>query len=250
MRNLAREAGAVVRYLVAKLVGDNEATDLETVSKISTVVDKSMLIEILGPTKFEEDPRSRLARIGVSTGLAYTGNGSGSVLYIECVQMEGKGKVQITGSVADVMQESVHTAISWIRSNIRQPSSAKALLDGQDLHVHFPAGATKKDGPSAGVAIVVALVSLVTHRRVNPECAMTGEVSLTGAVLPIGGLKEKSLAAARNGIKKVFIPARNVKDLYDVPESVKKVVEFIPVDSVEQVLEKVFLDDAPIQSKL
>ncbi len=250
VRNLDREIGAVVRYLVAKVVGeadDGEGARLshEGLSKVVTVIRESQLAEILGPSKFEEDARDRLSRPGVSVGLAFNGTGSGSVLYIEATQMVGKGKVQITGSVADVMQESVHTAVSWIRSNSKFCQITGPILEGHDLHIHFPSGAMPKDGPSAGVAVTVALVSLLSGRRVASDCAMTGEVSLTGLVLPIGGVKEKSLAAHRNGVKRVFLPKRNLKDLHDVPEAVKKDVQFIGVSAVEEVLEHVFDPASP-----
>jgi ATP-dependent Lon protease len=164
----------------------------------------------------------------------------GSVLYIEAVQMAGKGEVMTTGSLGDVIKESCHTALSYIRSNPIQTQVVNPRLDQTDIHVHFPDGATKKDGPSAGVAITVALVSLLTDRIVRSDTAMTGEVSLSGIVLPVGGIKEKVLAAHRNNIRRVYLPKSNLKDLHEIPESVAKDMEFIGVRAVEEVLEGVF----------
>merc|ERR1711991_247643 len=239
VRQLNRLLAAVVRWIVASVVRQDEDNELaqQGLGKTVTTVDVSQLETILGPPKYEEDSRDRLSRYGVAIGLGYTGTGSGSILYIECAQMASReGKVQTTGSLGDVMKESVNIAVSWIRSNPDATLILGPILDQMDLHVHFPDGATPKDGPSAGVAITVALVSLMSKRLVRPDAAMTGEMSLSGIVLPVGGIKEKVLAAHRNGLRRVYLPQRNMKDLHSVPEAVKNDIVFVPVSSIEEVL--------------
>ena len=173
---------------------------------------------------------------GVVTGLAWTMAG-GEILFIETKTVNGNGKVTITGQLGDAMKESVEIAISLVKDMYPEETSSMANLD---LHIHVPEGATPKDGPSAGITILTALVSLFTGRPVPPKIAMTGEVSLRGNVMPIGGLPEKLMAAVRAGVKTVFIPDKNVEDLEDVAEEVKSELEIIPVKKVTDVLKKVF----------
>jgi Lon-like ATP-dependent protease len=182
---------------------------------------------------------------GVSTGLGYLGNGSGAVMPIEAVAMPGKGGLQLTGKLGEVIRESAQIALSWVKAHAFElgvtRNADEILLDGRDVHIHMPEGAVGKDGPSAGTAIVTALVSLVSGRRVDGDIAMTGEMSLTGRVLAVGGLKEKILAAHRAEIKTLLIPAANRSDVEEnVPESVKEGIKFVYVESVDEVLSEVF----------
>ena len=174
-------------------------------------------------------------RIGVVTGLAWTEVG-GEILKIETVVMPGKGKMEITGQLGSVMQESIKAAKSYIRSKSLEYGIIPPIFEKKDFHVHVPEGATPKDGPSAGVGMVTSIVSAITEIPVDKNIAMTGEITLRGIVLPIGGLKEKLLAAHRAGIKKVLIPFENKKDLLEIPEVIKKNIEIIPVKNVDEVL--------------
>jgi ATP-dependent Lon protease len=175
-------------------------------------------------------------QVGVVTGLAWTEVG-GELLTIEGVMMPGKGKMTVTGNLRDVMKESISAAASYVRSRAVDFGVEPPQFDKRDIHVHVPEGATPKDGPSAGVAMVTAIVSMMTGIPVRKDVAMTGEITLRGRVLPIGGLKEKLLAALRGGIKKVLIPEENAKDLADLPETVKNGLEIIPVARMDEVIE-------------
>jgi ATP-dependent Lon protease len=174
--------------------------------------------------------------VGLASGLAWTEVG-GEILYIEISLFPGKGELLVTGQIGEVMQESARAALTWTKANQEHLGIDKDAFDNQDIHIHVPAGAIPKDGPSAGIAMVTALVSAFTGRRVNNLVAMTGEVSLRGRVLPIGGLKEKALGALRAGIKQVIIPEKNKKDLYDIPKNVKSKLKFTCVRDVNQVLD-------------
>jgi ATP-dependent Lon protease len=191
--------------------------------------------EHLGPIRFFREARLKTSAPGVVTGLAYTPVG-GEVLHIEATRYEGKGQISLTGQIGNVMKESAQAAFSLVRSRVKELGIDPEVFKETDIHVHVPAGAVPKDGPSAGIAMFTALASLFTNRPVSSEVAMTGEVTLRGLVLPIGGLKEKSLAAARAGIKKVIIPKLNEKDLPEIPEEVKKKVTFCPAETVDDVL--------------
>ena len=177
----------------------------------------------------------------MTTGLAWTEVG-GDILFIEAVDMPGKGKVTQTGKLGDVMKESIETAYSVVRSNSKELGIDPEVFEKTDVHVHVPEGATPKDGPSAGIAMCTTLVSVFTKRPVRSDVAMTGEITLQGRVLPIGGLKEKLLAALRGGIKTVIIPQENVKDLAEIPDNVKNEMEIIPVSKASEVL-KIALRD-------
>jgi ATP-dependent Lon protease len=195
--------------------------------------------ESLGPRRFAGEVRKRTSDPGVATGLAVTSVG-GDVLFIEATAMPGTGKLTITGQLGDVMRESAQAALSWVRRNVddvAEPDLPEDWFAKHDIHVHVPAGAVPKDGPSAGVAMTVALASLVSGKPVDSDVAMTGEVTLTGQVLPIGGLKEKSLAAQRAGIKRVIVPARNKGDVAEIPEHELGSLEFVYVDRIEQALD-------------
>jgi ATP-dependent Lon protease len=195
-----------------------------------TVVEKE-----LGPPKFLHDEKLDTPRLGIVTGLAWTSVG-GELLHIEVLRFPGKGHVQLTGQLGEVMKESVQAAWSLLRSRGAGLGIGRDAFAEHDVHVHVPAGATPKDGPSAGVAMFTALASQFTGRPVRADVAMTGEISLRGAVLPIGGLKEKLLAAVRAGIKTVLIPHENEKDLVDLPTEARRKLKVIPVRTVDDVL--------------
>jgi ATP-dependent Lon protease len=217
------------------------------------VVTPDMLVKMLGPEKFYKEIAERTAIPGVATGLAWTAAG-GDLLFIEATRMGGKGSLILTGQLGDVMKESAQTALSWIRSRALDFGLAEKLdqhfLEKTDIHVHFPAGAIPKDGPSAGVTIITALVSLLTGRRTRSDTAMTGEVTLRGLVLPVGGIKEKVLAAHRAGIKNIILPARNEKDLLDIPANVKEEIHFIFAKIVDDVLEAGLEEGHPAKKTL
>ncbi len=237
VRNLEREIGSVFRAIAVK-VAEGQSKDHEVISP-------EVVEEVLGPKKFVSEVADRTSEPGVATGLAWTAVG-GDILFIEATRMPGKGKLILTGQLGDVMKESVTAALSFVRGR----AAALGLdpgnfLENVDLHVHVPAGAVPKDGPSAGVTMYTALVSLLTGVPVRPDVAMTGEITLRGNVLQIGGLKEKLLAAHRAGIKRVIIPDRNVKDLIDVPDEVKKEMEILSVKRMDEVLALALKDPPP-----
>ncbi len=226
VRNLEREIAKIARKLVKKI---------DAKEKVNTSLSEKELSNFLGVQKFKYGEIEEENRIGVVTGLAWTEVG-GEILKIESAVMPGKGKMQITGKLGEVMQESVKAAKSYIRSKSLEFGIIPPIFDKKDFHIHVPEGATPKDGPSAGIAMVTSIVSAITEIPVDKKVAMTGEVTLRGLVLPIGGLKEKLLAAHRAGIKKVLIPIENKKDLTEVPDSIKKNMEIIPVKNVDEVL--------------
>jgi len=226
VRNLEREISKIARKIVKKIDGKE---------KVNNPIKDLDLPSYLGIEKFNYDEIEEQNRIGVVTGLAWTEVG-GEILKIETVVMPGKGKMEITGKLGDVMQESVKAAKSYIRSKSLEYGIIPPIFDKKDFHVHVPEGATPKDGPSAGVGMITSIVSAITEIPVDKNIAMTGEITLRGIVLPIGGLKEKLLAAHRAGIKKVLIPFENKKDLAEIPEVIKKNIEIIPVKNVDEVL--------------
>jgi ATP-dependent Lon protease len=230
VRQLEREIGTVVRK-VARQVAEGTA-------KRKVTITEPRVLELLGKRKFLSEARRRTSRAGVATGLAWTPVG-GVVLFIEATAMPGRGRLTITGQIGEVMQESAQAALSYVRSNAGEivPDLPEDWFANHDIHIHVPAGATPKDGPSAGVAMVTALVSLLMGRPVRSDVAMTGEITLSGQVLPIGGLKEKALAAQRNRIRRVIAPALNEQDADDVPAHLRKDLEFVFVSTIDQVLD-------------
>jgi len=226
VRNLEREISKIARKIVKKIDGKD---------KINNPINELDLSNYLGIEKYNYGEIEKQDRIGVVTGLAWTEVG-GEILKIETVIMPGKGKMEITGQLGSVMQESIKAAKSYIRSKSLDYGIIPPIFDKKDFHVHVPEGATPKDGPSAGVGMVTSIVSAITEIPVDKNIAMTGEITLRGIVLPIGGLKEKLLAAHRAGIKKVLIPFENKKDLVEIPEVIKKNIEIIPVKNVDEVL--------------
>jgi ATP-dependent Lon protease len=227
VRNLERELSNTVRKAVKEIV-------LSKKKKVT--VNPTVLEDYLGPPRYRYGMAETEDQVGVVTGLAWTEVG-GELLTIEGVMMPGKGKMTVTGNLKDVMRESISAAASYVRSRAIDFGIEPPLFDRRDIHVHVPEGATPKDGPSAGIAMATSIVSILTGIPTNRDVAMTGEVTLRGRVLPIGGLKEKLLAALRGGIKKVLIPEDNAKDLVDLPKSVKEGMEIVPVSRMEQVLQ-------------
>ena len=226
VRNLEREISKIARKLVKKI---------DSKEKVNNPINDEDLKDLLGIQKFNYGEIEEQNRIGVVTGLAWTEVG-GEILKIESAVMPGKGKMQITGKLGDVMQESVKAAKSYIRSKSLDFGIIPPIFDKKDFHIHVPEGATPKDGPSAGIGMVTSIISAITEIPVNKNVAMTGEITLRGLVLPIGGLKEKLLAAHRAGIKKVLIPVENKKDLIEVPKTIKDSMEIITVKNVDEVL--------------
>ncbi|GHB35790.1 Lon protease [Pseudovibrio japonicus] len=227
VRNLEREMSTLSRKAVK---------DILTSDKESVTVDEDMVEEYLGVPRFRFGQVEEEDQIGVVTGLAWTEVG-GELLTIEGVMMPGKGKMTVTGNLRDVMKESISAAASYVRSRSEDFGIEPPLFDKRELHVHVPEGATPKDGPSAGIAMATTVISVMTGIPVRRDVAMTGEITLRGRVLPIGGLKEKLLAALRGGIKKVLIPQDNAKDLADIPDNVKNALEIVPVARMDEVLE-------------
>ena len=225
VRNLEREISKIARKIVKKL---------DSKEKVKQELTDSDLDSYLGVKKFNFGEMETENKVGVATGLAWTEVG-GEILKIESVNMPGKGKMQITGKLGEVMQESVKAAKSYVRSKSVEFGIIPPLFE-KDFHIHVPEGATPKDGPSAGIAIVTSIISSITGISVNKDVAMTGEVTLRGNVFQIGGLKEKLLAAHRAGIKKVLIPADNRKDLVEIPEVIRKSIDIISVKTVDEVL--------------
>jgi ATP-dependent Lon protease len=240
VRNLERELSNLARKAVKELL-------LAKKQKQKVVVTEENISDYLGVPKFRYGEAEDQDQVGVVTGLAWTEVG-GELLTIEGVMMPGKGKMTVTGNLKDVMKESISAAASYVRSRAIDFGIEPPLFDRRDIHVHVPEGATPKDGPSAGVAMVTAIVSVMTGIPVKRDIAMTGEITLRGRVLPIGGLKEKLLAALRGGLKKVLIPEENAKDLVDIPASVKNALEIFPVSRMDDVL-KHALVRAPVPIK-
>ncbi len=226
VRNLEREIANLCRKVARKIA---EGKDKKY------IISSKNLSKYLGVQKYLPEEEIKKDEIGVSTGLAWTESG-GDIIYIEAIVMKGKGHLTLTGQLGDVMKESAHAALSYIRSKAKKLGIKNSMFSSNDIHIHVPAGAIPKDGPSAGITMATAIASVFTGRAVHKNIAMTGEVTLRGSILPIGGLKEKALAARRMGIYKVIIPKRNEKDLEDIPKYIKKDMQFIPVETMDEVL--------------
>ena len=238
VRELERQIGAICRGIASRVA--HGKTEHVTVTP-------QLGAQMLGPAKYVRETKLKTSKPGVVTGLAYTPAG-GEVLHIEATRYPGKGNVTLTGHIGEVMKESVQAALSLVRSRNGEIGVKPEDFRDMDIHVHVPAGAVPKDGPSAGIAMFTALASLFTNKPVRPDVAMTGEITLRGLVLPIGGLKEKSLAAMRAGISTVIIPKLNEKDLVDVPEEAKQKLKFVPVENVDEVLAVALEKDGAAQS--
>ncbi|MDO8772438.1 MAG: endopeptidase La [Burkholderiaceae bacterium] len=234
VRQLEREIGRVMRHAAVQIAES---------SKALVHVDAADLDALLGPAKFEHEIALRSSLSGVATGLAWTPAG-GDILFIEATRVAGNGRLILTGQLGDVMKESAQAALTLVKSRAPLLRIAAASFDAVDVHVHVPAGAIPKDGPSAGVAMFIALASLFTDRAVRHEVAMTGEISLRGLVLPVGGIKEKVLAAQRAGVRTVLLPRRNEKDLRDVPEATRQALTFVWLDHVDDAIQAALGGDA------
>ncbi|XP_033897448.1 lon protease homolog 2, peroxisomal [Acipenser ruthenus] len=278
VRALERKFGAICRAVAVKVAEGNKVTktdpppgpeaagrrekvleslnspaDLSLPPEMPIVMDRHALKDILGPPIFEMQVSERLSQPGVAIGLAWTPMG-GEIMFVEASRMEGEGQLTLTGQLGDVMKESAHLAISWLRSNAKtyhltNASGSFDLLDNTDIHLHFPAGAVTKDGPSAGVTIVTCLASLFSGRLVRSDLAMTGEITLRGLVLPVGGIKDKALAAHRAGLKRIIIPKRNEKDLEEIPATVRADLDFVMAGCLDEVLNAAFDGGFPVTSR-
>jgi ATP-dependent Lon protease len=234
VRNLERQLGAIARKVAARIATQPATGGGEQASK--TVVDRDQVDEYLGPARFKKEVAFRTSRPGVATGVAWTETG-GDVLFIEATLLPGGNQnIILTGQLGNVMQESARAALSHLRANARNLGLSEDFLAKHDLHVHVPAGAIPKDGPSAGVTMATAILSAARNEAVRQDVAMTGEITLSGLVLPVGGIREKALAARRLGIKTFILPALNEPDLIELPEELRREMRFVPVESLEEVL--------------
>ena len=231
VRNLEREIATICRKIAKKVVDKGK--------KYSTKIETNALKEFLGVPKYQRLPANKPLPVGVATGLAWTEVG-GELLSIEASVLPGSGKLSPTGKLGDVMKESAHAALSYVRSRAKDFGLKKDFYQKTDIHIHIPEGAVPKDGPSAGITMAIAMVSALTSNPLRHDIAMTGELTLTGKVLPIGGLKEKSLAAHRGGIFKIILPKENEKDIPEIPDKIRKVMKFYPVSDMDEAIKKAF----------
>jgi ATP-dependent Lon protease len=239
LRNLDREIAAICRK-VAKMVASGQKKKIQ--------VTPQSLKEFLGPTKFFQEMVQRTPQIGVVPGVAWTQTG-GDLMFVEATKMKGKKSLTLTGYLGEVMKESVQTALSWVRSTSRKLGIDENFFEKYDIHVHVPAGAIPKDGPSAGITMATAIASLLTEKPVKTNLAMTGELTLRGEVLPIGGLKEKTLAAYRAGVRTLILPRENQKDMVEIPDEIKKKMKFAFVETMDQVLKLALADQGKPKTK-
>jgi len=226
---IERKLAAICRKIARKIAEGEKGPFKITVENLS---------DYLGPPEYVDELTQEEDEVGVATGLAWTPYG-GEVLYVEALVMPGKGKLVLTGQLGEVMKESAQAAISYIRARHKEFNIDPEFSSKYDAHIHVPSGAIPKDGPSAGVTIATAVVSALTKIPVSKDYAMTGEITLRGKVLPVGGIKEKALAALRKGIPKVIIPQKNTKDLEDIPKELREKIKFIPVNNLDEVLKLV-----------
>jgi ATP-dependent Lon protease len=233
VRNLEREIGNVCRKVARSVVNLQSGKEKKTPEK--AVITQDKLSDLLGPWRFRDLTTEKKNEVGAATGLAWTEVG-GQILTVECTLMEGKGKLTITGKLGDVMQESAQAAMSYIRSRAHQFGLPRDFYRNLDVHIHIPEGAIPKDGPSAGITLATTIASALTRVAVRGDVAMTGEITLRGKVLPIGGLKEKLMAAHRHGIGEAIMPRENEKDLPDIPDAIKQSMKLNFVDSMDEVL--------------
>ena len=236
VRNLERQVASVCRAVAVRLADGED---------VYVTADPQYIEHVLGPTRHEPQNAEKVGEPGVVAGLAWTPAG-GELMFIEATKSPGKGAIHLTGQMGDVMKESVAAAFTYVRTHAAKLGLDEDFLSKVDVHVHLPQGAIPKDGPSAGIGLFVALASMFTRLRVRPDVAMTGEITLRGIVLPIGGLKEKCLAAHRAGIKHVIVPKRNEADLEDIPEAIRKELTFHLVSNLSEVLELAL--DIPTES--
>jgi ATP-dependent Lon protease len=238
VRNLERQIGKVMRHAALR-IAEGSASHVR--------IDTDDIPAILGAPRFENEVAMRTSVPGVATGLAWTRAG-GDILFIEATRSSGSGRLILTGQLGDVMRESAQAALSLVKNRAASIGIDPQLFEKSDIHIHIPAGAIPKDGPSAGVALFSALVSLLTGRNVRSDTAMTGEISLRGLVLPVGGIKEKAVAAARAGLTRVLLPARNRKDFEDIPDEVRKGVAFVWLETVDDAVRTALEPHAAVQT--
>jgi ATP-dependent Lon protease len=232
VRNLERRLADVLRKAARQIAeGKRRAKKLR--------IDEKRVRVSLGPRRYEGEVRKRTSEPGVATGLAFTAVG-GDILFFEATAYPGKGRLTITGQLGDVMQESAQAALSWVRAHTEALGLESDWFREHDIHLHVPAGAVPKDGPSAGITMATAIASLVRNQPVSEDVGMTGEITLTGQVLPIGGIREKTLAAQRAGLKRIIMPRDNEPDLEELPKETKEQLEFILVDTIDQVFDAAF----------
>jgi len=239
VRNLEREIATVCRKVARKVAEGKTAKTRITAQNIE---------KYLGPVKVFRDQLLKKDQVGVATGVAWTATG-GEILFVEATQVKGKGLLSLTGSLGDVMKESGQAALTFARARAQELGIDSRIFSQNDIHIHVPEGAIPKDGPSAGVTMATALVSVMTNRKVRRDVAMSGEITLRGHVLPVGGIKEKVLAAQRAGVKKMILPSASKKDLIDIPNKVKKEMEFIFVEEITEVFKHALISPAPMRKK-
>ena len=240
VRELERQIAKICRKAAKEILSKRQSTDKEVKKEMTIKVNGKNIKDFLGKEKYQKDKASKKAEVGIVRGLAWTSVG-GDTLEIEVNVMPGKGEIQLTGKLGDVMKESAMTALSYVRSVGKEYKVSPEFFKENDFHIHVPEGAVPKDGPSAGITMATAILSAVTGKKIDPLVAMTGEITLRGRVLPIGGLKEKILAAKNAGIKKVLVPVENQKDVEEVSEEIKEGVEILFMESMEQVIKQAFI---------
>jgi len=231
VRNLERQIASVCRGVAKDVATQNDSTKVR-----KTIIGEKEVEQYLGPKKYFSETAERISQTGIAIGLAWTMIG-GDILFIEATKMPGKGKLNLTGHLGDVMKESAHAALSYIRANAESLNVEDGFHEKYDLHIHIPAGAIPKDGPSAGITLFTALISLLSNQKVRSDVAMTGEITLRGNILPVGGIKEKVLAAHRAGIKTILLPKHNEKDLVEIPDHIRKKMKFHLIEEMADVLE-------------
>jgi ATP-dependent Lon protease len=226
VRNLEREIASLIRRDVAEIASGKKLKALDGVKKVRAA---------LGKRRFYDDVAERIDRPGIATGLVWTPTG-GEIIFVEATLTPGKGELKLTGQLGEVMKESAAAALSYLKSHAAEVGIDPTLFDKNDIHIHVPAGAQPKEGPSAGVTVLTAMASILTGRPVRDDVAMTGEITLRGRVLPIGGIKEKVLGAHRAGLRRVLLPSHNEADLDDIPADLRKQMQFVMLESIDQVL--------------
>jgi len=235
-RNLERQISTICRKIATEFVHHKES--IRNISVTPEFVER-----YLGPRKFYLEVADEKNRVGVATGLVWTESG-GDIIFLEAVKMKGKGNLTLTGSLGNVMRESAQAALSFIRSNASLLHIPENIFENQDVHIHVPAGAIPKDGPSAGVTIAIALISLFLGKPARRDVAISGELTLSGRILPVGGTKEKILAARRAGVKTVILPLKNRVDVENIPQDVKKGLEILHVERLEEIVDKVLINSS------
>jgi ATP-dependent Lon protease len=239
VRNLEREIGSVCRK-VARQIAEGKTGKFR--------INRNNLHRYLGVSRYYPEMDQEQSQVGLATGLAWTQTG-GEVMYVEASLIRGKGELIITGQLGDVMQESARAAVSYTRANIRAHGGKEPIFDNVDIHIHVPAGAIPKDGPSAGISMATALVSTATGRSVRNDVAMTGEITLRGRVLPVGGLKEKTLGALRAGVRTIIIPQKNRKEVSEIPQNIRRKVHYIAVSGMDEVLQHALEQPRPMKTQ-